>query len=588
MIPNELTNRIGEVWQDAVDDDVSESFADIVEMSDSLTDIVDRITEAGWADESVALDADAMDELWTIATEGDESEGSGEPDAVELSAKTGEWKKLGGGASVYVVDGKITKGCPGLKGENVDDLIDEDEDSREEREARQQHAEAAGLKGHQVTAKQAQSLGKTRKVEALRSAKQAAKKYNVSTRDVIKQMPDAYRYLKDQLDVREVARRDARRKTGLNSHKIHQLEDAGKDHTNIARFDTIARSLAYENPELNWNPDDHGNGQLLWDLLKEDRESLPSQNAPEVAEMAAQMIASSKRSGLKRRDDQKHPGDTSEFSSDWDDWDQGAEDSYDIDQMGDAFEGDDTEGDGSGFDPSDFDQGPRQKVISHVSKHLKNIRDSANELQHFRNVARAHNVDGDEVIKSLGGVPFSLRLSMPSTSPALVRSSIAEAARTTDRNPTPAQKEAGNYRKGRFKLWGREFVIENPRGSIRSGVSKETGNPWATRMPNHYGYIRQTTSEADGDHIDVFIGPDIDSDLVFVIDQQTPDGEFDEHKVMVGWSDAGDAQQAYLDAYSSGWDGFAGIKPMSVAEFLDWISHGDTSVPMAGGCCDAD
>ena len=54
-------------------------------------------------------------------------------------------------------------------------------------------------------------------------------------------------------------------------------------------------------------------------------------------------------------------------------------------------------------------------------------------------------------------------------------------------------------------------------------------------MNNDYGYIRGTQS-VDGDHIDVFLGPDLKSPNIYVVDQVNPDGSFDEHKVMYGFS----------------------------------------------------
>ena len=102
---------------------------------------------------------------------------------------------------------------------------------------------------------------------------------------------------------------------------------------------------------------------------------------------------------------------------------------------------------------------------------------------------------------------------------AATAATIRAAARHTDRHPSESSKDAGNYRKGRFWWHGYEVSIENPKGSIRSGVARD-GKAWRVKLPAHYGYLRRTKSEADGDHLDVFIGPNIDSELVFVIDQQ--------------------------------------------------------------------
>lgn len=83
--------------------------------------------------------------------------------------------------------------------------------------------------------------------------------------------------------------------------------------------------------------------------------------------------------------------------------------------------------------------------------------------------------------------------------------------------PTQAQLEAGNYRKGSITLHGLEISIENPKGSTRRGVSPD-GVKWETVMKSHYGYIKGTTDKT-GENIDVFIGDNPSSEAVFVLDQ---------------------------------------------------------------------
>ena len=47
---------------------------------------------------------------------------------------------------------------------------------------------------------------------------------------------------------------------------------------------------------------------------------------------------------------------------------------------------------------------------------------------------------------------------------------IADAEANTDINPTEAQKEAGNYKKGHVRVGTFDISIEQPKGSVRSGV----------------------------------------------------------------------------------------------------------------------
>ncbi|MBF1559492.1 MAG: hypothetical protein HXO13_09050, partial [Prevotella salivae] len=138
-----------------------------------------------------------------------------------------------------------------------------------------------------------------------------------------------------------------------------------------------------------------------------------------------------------------------------------------------------------------------------------------------------------------------------------------------DTNPTEAQKEAGNYRKGHIKVDGMDITIEQPKGSVRRGKDIN-GKEWETEMHNTYGYIRGTES-VDGDHIDIFLSDTPETGNVFVIDQVNKDGSFDEHKVMYGFSDMESAKKAYLSNYEDGWQGLGNITEVSKEEFKKWI-----------------
>lgn len=158
-----------------------------------------------------------------------------------------------------------------------------------------------------------------------------------------------------------------------------------------------------------------------------------------------------------------------------------------------------------------------------------------------------------------------------------LRAAIAAAAEATNTDPTPAQAEAGTYKKGRFRWHGLTIVIENPKGSVRTGVD-EDGNEWESGMDLHYGYISKSEG-ADGDHVDVFVGPDPESELVFVVDQLNADGSFDEHKALIGFDTEQAARDGYLSAYEDGWDRLGAIVAMTLKQFLGWIEHGNTALP---------
>lgn len=147
---------------------------------------------------------------------------------------------------------------------------------------------------------------------------------------------------------------------------------------------------------------------------------------------------------------------------------------------------------------------------------------------------------------------------------------IENARAEVEQNPTEAQKEAGNYKKGHVKVDGFDITIENPKGSVRSGKDAD-GKEWSVTMNNDYGYIRGTEG-VDGDHIDVFLSDNPESGDVFVIDQVNPDGTFDEHKVMYGFKSALSAKRAYMANYSKDWTGLGNITRVSKEEFKKWVN----------------
>lgn len=138
-----------------------------------------------------------------------------------------------------------------------------------------------------------------------------------------------------------------------------------------------------------------------------------------------------------------------------------------------------------------------------------------------------------------------------------------------DTNPTDAQKEAGNYKKGHIKVDGLNITIEQPKGSIRRGTDAN-GKQWESEMHNTYGYIRGTES-VDGDHIDIFLSDNPTEGNVFVVDQINKDGSFDEHKVMYGFPDMESAKRAYLSNYEEGWQGLGSITEVKKEDFKKWI-----------------
>ena len=162
-----------------------------------------------------------------------------------------------------------------------------------------------------------------------------------------------------------------------------------------------------------------------------------------------------------------------------------------------------------------------------------------------------------------------------------LKAKIEAASADVNTEPTEAQKEAGNYKKGHVQVGAFDITIEQPEGSIRRGTDAD-GKKWESKMHNTYGYFRGTEG-VDGDHIDVFLSNDIDGwngRKVFVVDQYNPDGTFDEHKVMLGFNDMDEAKSDYLANYEKGWENGRRItvSTTNLEDFEKWIdsSHRKT------------
>jgi len=189
---------------------------------------------------------------------------------------------------------------------------------------------------------------------------------------------------------------------------------------------------------------------------------------------------------------------------------------------------------------------------------------------------------GPEVIQKAGG--YVVRVpAEPARYEMRPLDAAAHEAATSPNNdlpaPTQAQIGAGNYKKGRIRLHGLDISIENPQGSERAGTSPD-GTEWRHTMSDHYGYIKRTTG-ADGEQVDVYVGPQHDSDKAFVIDQvNQQDGSFDEHKVMLGYPDEASAVTAYRSNFDKGWK-VGPVSAMSVDEFKQWLKDGNQTKPAA-------
>ena len=149
---------------------------------------------------------------------------------------------------------------------------------------------------------------------------------------------------------------------------------------------------------------------------------------------------------------------------------------------------------------------------------------------------------------------------------------IDERTKNINNNPSEAQKRAGNYSMAHVYFSGFKITIENAKGSKRYWTD-DNGKKGYNKMKNHYGYFSRSLGH-DGDHIDVFLGDNQNSDKVYVVDQNKKDGSFDESKVMLGFNSKKEAKEAYLSNFTPDWKGFRSITGVTKKAFKKWLYDG--------------
>lgn len=111
------------------------------------------------------------------------------------------------------------------------------------------------------------------------------------------------------------------------------------------------------------------------------------------------------------------------------------------------------------------------------------------------------------------------------------------------------QKSVVEFSPKKEMLWnGIHIVIENKKGNLRQGQSKD-GEEWKVKMPADYGFVNNTKG-ADGEGVDVFVGPEEDSKQVYVFQLANKNGEYDEDKVVLGVSSKRKAKKILNSAYT--------------------------------------
>lgn len=121
--------------------------------------------------------------------------------------------------------------------------------------------------------------------------------------------------------------------------------------------------------------------------------------------------------------------------------------------------------------------------------------------------------------------------------------------------------------KDRITFQGLPIAIEQRVGDERKWADKTTGEEGSTLMRFAYGYIEGTLGP-DGDEYDCYVGPDPSAPFVYVVHQNEAGGsrEWDEDKVMLGFSSPHAAKDAYLIHYDRA-EFYGSMSQMTVEEF---------------------
>jgi N12 class adenine-specific DNA methylase len=159
---------------------------------------------------------------------------------------------------------------------------------------------------------------------------------------------------------------------------------------------------------------------------------------------------------------------------------------------------------------------------------------------------------------------------------------LAHAVSVADETSSHAQGEANNAPRV-HAVWNDLPITLETAGAnnVRRGVA-EDGTPWEQSMGGPSGYFKGTIG-ADGDHVDVTVGPQPGSKQVYVIDEKAADtGDFRQHKVMIGFGNQIDA----LNAYTQRTQGksakmVGGVRLFTPEQLKDWLKTGDTKAPLS-------
>jgi len=100
-----------------------------------------------------------------------------------------------------------------------------------------------------------------------------------------------------------------------------------------------------------------------------------------------------------------------------------------------------------------------------------------------------------------------------------------------------------------------------------------SGRAWSREMKCDYGYIPGTSAAGDEESVDVYVGPDENSEFVYVVEQVGPTGEFDEYKLMLGFPNLEAAEEMFEQQGPEEWDGLGDISEIPLEHLFDAVEE---------------
>jgi hypothetical protein len=220
------------------------------------------------------------------------------------------------------------------------------------------------------------------------------------------------------------------------------------------------------------------------------------------------------------------------------------------------------------------DAGDRAKLTSALLGLVGRFGDLADDAKHAderRVYSKAAEQCGDMVRKIANGIAKAGFHRIPSST------------HRVEVQP-PTRKRAKFPFVGFIEYQGIKIDVENKKGDVRTGVDSD-GKSWRNVMRAHYGEARHGVNGADGDKVDVYVGPSADSPLVVVVHQNHPDtGEYDEDKVMLGFDTVTDAVACYRKQYDR--PGFyRDHTVMPIGQFKRWLDNDENDGKRIAKAC---